>query len=324
MLLFVIQYARIFFTMPLVLAALGGCGCSTQNDKNESQHKSAINHAPSKTYWGQNPTMILRALNMPHHQMGKALGSHLITCKATLATQVPGYPPKTINQEMTLHLDEKGQFAAVKNTHKQYGQEVIWTGGWLYPRLRYHRFLKRRPHNAKEVIAIQDRMVGYLPAYLDLLGRFISMTQLGLETYQGRKVVQFQFQKDSETKPIENDLPLAKRWRRFIKIKNVSGLVLVDEKTRVPLKTHLEARWTFHPPAEGSIPPSGIPTIIDKQKIGTMSLNFSHDITQIGQVKLIKPPRDIYIIKNIQRRRLEWERQLILGERPIPKWLDKL
>jgi len=257
----------------------------------------------------------LRALRMPHRYLAARLGAHRVRCTSTLTTQVPAAETQRLEQEVTMRVDADGHYAVSKNTSPQFGHEVVWTGDWIYPRLRYSKFL-RRPARRDEPREIADRIYGLLPAYVRLLGPFISVEARGEAQHLGRSAVRAELKLMAEPAGEPSARGVARQWRQTIVVKSLTGTALLDAKTGAPLSVDLRARWSFNPPA-GSIPATGIPTKIDRDAVGTMDLSFSQRITNIGAVAKVTAPPEAETIDNPRRIRLEIERQMLTGELPI-------
>ncbi len=223
---------------------------------------------------------------------------------------------------MTLRINKEGHFEGTKKTHPQYGQEVIWTGDWLYTRLRYSKYTRRKP-TPQEPPQIADRLVGLLPAYARLLRRFLSVKETGgktgKETLLDREVIRVSLQLAPQPRQQKPPRAAARTWRQTIAVTTLTGTALLDAKTRVPLSVDLKARWTFHPP-QGSPPANtGIPTKINTAAEGTMDLQFTQAITEIGKSVPIMPPPTEQVLEDPNRIRLEIERQMLTEELPVNK-----
>lgn len=259
------------------------------------------------------------ALILPGRALATRLGPHRLTCQARTSSAVTGYASREVVQQMTWRVDADGAFHARKNTHEQYGQEVILTGGWLYPRLRHSKFVRRKPREG-EAARILDRMASYLPDYLGLLRRFVEVTSAGKATYEGRPALKVKLSlKETPLPAPESAASPARRWRSDLVVTALSGVVLLDAQTRVPLSAQLKARLTFKAPRPGKkAPASGIPSVVSDKLKGTMTLSLTQRVDRLGKVSAITPPAEEETISDVRRRRLELERQLFSGERSIP------
>jgi len=296
-------------------ALVGGCSVD--------EHTSAADRSGPKTSsrvvrvdaLGQDRASTLRALALPHAYLAARLGAHRVKASSLLVTRLPGAREQRVEQTFEMRTDARGNYAASKHTDPQYGNEVVWTGGRLYARLRYSKFVKRaaRPGEPR---ATAERLYGYLPAYVGLLGRFIAVEAAGQASYQGRSAVKVRLKLDPGPAPPRTDRSPGRGWRRTMVAKSIKGEALLDARSGSPLSVKLAATWTFNPP-RGDLPRSGIPTAINRQAAGTMSLTFSQQLDALGQVPPIPPPAGEEIVA-VERRRLEIERQMLLGERPLP------
>jgi hypothetical protein len=264
---------------------------------------------------GRDRQTSLRALRMSHRAVAARLGAHKISCRSSLETTLPGTTPQRVDQEVTLQRDAQGRFSAVKTTHPQYGNEVIWTGEFLFPRLRYGKFLKRRAR-PEEPLEIADRMVGLLPAYVRLLGRFLAVEPDGTARFLGREVVRVKLALAPSPAPPAPLPGAARRWRQSIVAKEIQGQALLDAKSGAPLSVDLRARYTFSPPAGPPPAATGIPGSMSSDTVATTRLTFTQRIGEIGAVGRITPPPENETIDNPVRVRLEIERQILSGELP--------
>ncbi len=258
---------------------------------------------------------LLGALAMPHHYLAAQLGAHQLRCRSLLKSQVGSAAPQEVRQEVELRMDARGRYAAFKHTHPQHGQEVIWTGEHLYPRLRHGKFLKR-PARPEEPAAIADRIAGLLPAYVGLLRRFLRVELKGTSTVAGRSALKLALGLEPNPPPPPRSASPARAWRQTIAVSSLSGVALLDKESGAPLSVELSARFRFSPPAGGAAP-SGIPKAIDRNATGTMELSFEQRVSELGAVKAIAPPPEAETIDNPRRVRLELERQMLTGELPI-------
>jgi hypothetical protein len=265
---------------------------------------------------GQDPRATLRALRMPAHRVVASLGAFRLTGSSRLITELPGSPKQEIDEEVTVRVDAKGQYAAQKTTHPQYGHEVIWTGGWLYPRLRWNRYVRRRPEG-DEPPRLLDRLTGFLPAYVGLLRRFIRVELVGRETYAGREAVRIKLALAASPGAAPPEDRPARGWRRTLQVSLLEGEAHLDALSGAPLHAELAARWTFNAPAPGPLPPSGIPERIDASLVGKTELRFSLKLADLGHVAPIKPPPEAETVQSPRLTRTEIERQMITGELPI-------
>lgn len=296
-------------TWALVSVLVNVFGCSRGEDGSQSARSSKVDRASAlsnsnKERSSDTSTEPLDRLRLPYSQGLSILGAHRYQAKAVVKRLVSGQE-KTLVVETTLLLDEKGNFRGVKNTDPQYGQEVIFTGGWLYLRRRYGRFIRRRPQDGEAKKKL-DQLAGGLGAYVDLLRPHVQLDA-------GSK-----FTRRKHPRQPQVEVGPAKNWRRSIRLVAVDGAVEFDPTGRIPLNTKLKATWDYLPPEEGA-PKNGIPRQANGGKRGQMVLDFEQSITILKDSPEIIAPQGEELLYDSRRQRLEIERQMLLGERPIPK-----
>jgi|GEM_PF-5862214 hypothetical protein len=298
---------------PLQLALLFGLamGCSSsdhgaektrppQRTKNKGSDAKSAQRANS----GQS-TDNLELLLRPHSQWSRTLGAHRYRAKATVTQSSAGKEKKTVVVEADVLVDEKGNYSGAKNTSSQFGQEVIWVDGWLYVRRRHSRFLRRRPKGAEAKKKL-NQLAGALPAYLKLLRPHIELNSSS------------SFIRRASPLKATGTSTLAHRWRRSIRLQAVEGGVKFDASSRIPLNTKLKASWDHLLPQAGDHD-NGLPPIVTDGRRGQMVIDFEQSITLLKDPPQISAPVAEDVLYNARRQRLEVERQMLLGERKIPK-----
>ncbi len=291
-------------------------GCRSERPPPAAPGAARVEHALDVASLGSDRKTTLRALRMPHRLIAARLGAHRLVASSRLTTQLPSQPAREVVQEVSLRVDGKGQYAALKTTGAQYGQEVIWTGGWLYPRLRYSKFLRRRAE-ADEPALMADRLAGLLPAYVTLLRRFLEVHLEGRGQHQGREVVRVRLSLASDPRPPAPLRAPARQWRRTLVARAIEGKAVLDAQTGAPLSVELTARWTFSPPAAGPLPDSGLPTRVDEGTTATGELHFTLKVSDLGKVATVRPPPEAETIDSPRLVRTELERQMLTGEVPL-------
>jgi hypothetical protein len=302
-----------------MMVLLGGCRGKTEQDTpSPSRSTSKLDTARL----GER-VVTLRALAMPHHVIAKHLGAHRVSCRSTLKTHVPSFSERSVTQQLSMAVDAEGRFAATKNTDPQHGEEVVWTGSWLYPRLRHSKFVKRRPRDVREPRRVADRMYGLLPGYVELLGRFMTVKAAGDGKVGGRKVVKVTLGLAADPRPMTAEQAPSRRWRHSVVARKLKGTAALCAKTGVPLAVDLQAEWDFHPPAPGKVPASGVPARLDKKNVGRMALELRQRLSDVGGKVSVTPPDPSQVDQEVRRVRLELERQMLTGERPVAGRVDR-
>jgi hypothetical protein len=263
---------------------------------------------------------LLAALRMPRGEIHRRLGAHRQTASSKLEL-AGGVRKQTLAQQLTLAVDAKGRFSIVKSTSPEHGVELRWVGDKLYPRRRFGKFYARAARDPAEPTTLAERIAGLLPAYMRLLERFVDVELAGKESAGGRPALRVKLKARATARPAPRQRQAAsKRWRRSLAVASLTGVALLDAKTGAPLSIKLSARWTFRAPPTGTLPPSGIPTKLGGQQ-ASATLAFEQRVT-FGAV-VVAAPKPGEVI-DVRRRRLEVERQIVQGERPLPPaWRER-
>ena len=271
---------------------------------------------------GSDRSATVAALRSSQAALASALGAYAVESKSKLTASVPSVVKKQSNVVLSFRRDKAGQYHGVKNTSKHYGLEVIWRDGWLYRRLRHSRFTRRRLGNKASAV-YADRIYGSLPAYVALLGPFLSTSAGAPAKHLGRDAIKVSLSKAKTPRPPTRVADhVARKWRRKIDVRTLVGHALFDKKTGVPLVVKLDATWTFVPPK--GMPASGIPTEFSAAGVGKMTLSFQQRVTTIGAIAAIVRPKKGDLVLDARRLRLEIERQIVVGERVMPSHWPKV
>jgi len=263
------------------------------------------------------------ALLMSHHELWEGLKGHRVHASAKLTRRLQGRAPLVVDQTLDLRIDQAGRYHLSKDTHPQYGLEAIWAGDWLYLRHRHGRFARRQPTDLNEPSRIANRAYGFAAAYFRLLGRWIAFADAkeGRVGERAAVLLRMRMREPDSREPPQGSV--SQRWRNSIRVKSLSGYVWVDRRTGAPLEIQLNARWSFAPP-KGGIPATGIPTDVDHKREGIMTLKYQQRVREIGKIRGLTTSPPDWVIAKVRRHRLEIERQMIMGERPLSHgWSDR-
>ncbi|MBK8481386.1 MAG: hypothetical protein IPL40_09470 [Proteobacteria bacterium] len=275
----------------------------------------------------ETPAQLWAALRQPFSAFARQLGPHRLRIHSRLVRTVPGRPVVEVAQTVELSLDAGGRLWVRKDTHDQYGLELRWLDGWLYLRQRWNRFLRRRASDRQEPWRLADRAYGLLSDDLELLERFVALDSARAVTVLGRAAWQVALRR-AEHPPAafvggvgRSASAAARRWRRSVQVELLSGSVSLDRATGAPMLARLRARCSFTLPA-GRAGPTGIPAPAGAGAArGRLDLELEQSITELGRAGVVAAPPAEEVVAAVRGRRLELERQMVLGERPLdPAW----
>ena len=215
-----------------------------------------------------------RVLHMTQAEIADRLGAHKSQQRVQFAWfRGPGLPDggsEVSLSEETALLDSTGGDFSVRqvNDHNQ-GLELVWKGGEVYVKSLYGPFHKRRTDRT-DVNRIREQALSGLATF-DRLARGLKLKAAGETTAEGRRVVKYQVagwgarageKETSDLPPVaypgdgKPDPDTARRlelWQTE-EPTQVSGTVLVDAETAVPLGCELQG--TFKVAASGKSQPA--------------------------------------------------------------------
>jgi hypothetical protein len=221
------------------LLVLAACGGKKQPASQAGGPAAAAAVDPTRA--GTDPEELLRALHQPHAALLKAVGPHKLTVKSTLKAA-----GETLDEDVTLSVDDKGDFHLVHDNSRDYGKEVILIGDDLYIRPRYGK-LVQRPAEKGEGYRLRDEAYGTLAAYLDVVGHALAAKSFTKGTTAGKPSLEVVLGVASEPRKIEPasaDHP-ERKWRETVTAGTIEGTVTLDEATAVPLAANLKLGYKF-------------------------------------------------------------------------------
>jgi len=203
-----------------------------------------------------------RVLHMTRSEIEQRLGSHKAQQRVQFAWfRGPGLPDGgsevSLSEETTLQQATAGDFSVkLVNDHNQ-GLELVWKGGEVFVKSLYGPFHKRRTDRT-DVQRVREQALSGLGTF-DRLARGLKLKMAGETTAEGRRVVRYTVngsgaraaQKEkSDLPPVvypdgKPDPDTARRLELWEKEEptDVSGTLMVDAETGVPLAADLEGEF---------------------------------------------------------------------------------
>jgi hypothetical protein len=247
------------------------------------------------------PGELEKALAVPSAEIARRLGPHRLdaTTRLTLAS---GETRDTLDETFRLEADAAGGTHILHETSHGGGLETILSGGQVYVRPRYGKFVRRSPEG-DEVERARDDVQGLLAGYLAVLGRFAARTASAPTSHNGRQAVATRLTLAQTPATFEDSEP-AHAWRKSVAVSALEGEIWIDARTGAPLEAKLDARYTAK---RGDHP-------ID------VTLAFAARIDAIGAVPAIAAPEGA--LATPQRARPLVDRETLLDglalSRPAP------
>lgn len=206
--------------------------------------------------------------------------------------------------ETTIELGEGGAFHALSKNSRDYGREVYFTDGHLYLAPRYSKFHRREPEAPDEPAALRDDMFGELGAHLDLVARAIAVEDRGALDHggrSGRKIAVTRAAKARPARPGKGPSLPQHAWRDQAVVDTVTGEIVLDSATGVPLHATLRGTVTFQ----------------RDERTFTMTFAVDHAITAIGQpVTITAPGEDLWVATPLRSREVDERDDLLQGIAP--------
>ena len=272
-------------------AGCGGCGRSQGNaDQDLGGLVVAAKTEDQKIDLARvtsDPAELGRALTRPYRVVIAALGPHTVSAATTNTVDDGATRVSDLSDQTTLELGDAGAFHATYTNSADYGREAIFVGGQLYLRPRYQRWHQRAPETPDEPTQLRDAYLEGVGAAWDLLAPGVELSEAGPATIAGRagKKIIVKLAPTVRKLPPE---PLAQRtWRETRTIDAVSGEIVVDADSGLPLAVKLAGTITFQR---------------DGRRF-TMKLGASSQVDGVGKAVAVVAPGGDDVVATPERRR---------------------
>ena len=252
------------------------------------------------------PPLAHRVLHMPQAEVAERLGPHTAQTRVQFAWfrgpgLADGGSEVSLAEETSLVQGAHGDFTVkLSNDHNQ-GFEIDWLGGQAFVKSVYGPFRKRRTDRT-DAGKVREQALAALPAF-DRLARGLKLKLEGESTVEGRRVVRYTVsgsgaggskKDDKDLPPIEfpqppagqagkalgPDADTARRLDLWEKEEpsSVSGTVLIDALTAVPLACDLQGHFSVGASGKG-------------QPAAELDLHSVLVTQAIGKVPVFKEPQ---------------------------------
>lgn len=189
---------------------------------------------------GKDAAELLRATHLPSATLLGAVGAHKLTLKSHVA--ITAEQPETLDEDTTLEVAGDGQFHLLHLNSRDYGQDVVLSGGNLFVRPRYGKYV-RRPPEPGEPERLRDEALGTLAAYLDVVGFALEAKGGKATTAAGRPALEVALGQGAGKAPAASDDFPERKWRETVVPVSIEGSVTLDQATGVPLAADVHLRY---------------------------------------------------------------------------------
>lgn len=206
------------------------------------------------------PEAVVDSALESHHfaEALRKLGRSHLRSTVHFEAGLDGGTSDTVTTDSDVWMDDKGNWRLSDLNDKDGGREIVLHGRELAIALRYGRMI-RRPAEEPEPMRLLAQGVGGPYAAWDLLRGVATVDDFGTDTRGGRKVHVYKLSKSAHPTPPAATLEGGDRqaWRRTIVAEKVSGTVMIDDQTGIPLLAEVHARYTMRRGEGAGVPMHG-------------------------------------------------------------------
>jgi len=234
------------------------------------------------------------ALMMPLQQVQHSIGSFQWRADSSLSAQA-GTDHRNLTETFLLETDGQGRIHGRHDNSKEYGYEFYWAKGTYTYKLRYRPF-RRRQADWEDVSSEATRVWNTISDTWAIIGRFAH-----LESTPTDRKDRIAYRIALAENPRHTSSHGRRDWATTMNVSALSGRLVFDRATGVPMFVHIEATYGF-------------------SKDGTPA-----QVTLHLKATLTKEPKAFRIqIPKAQaapiRRRPQEDRRALLGPTPRPGW----
>ncbi|HEY1812938.1 MAG TPA: hypothetical protein VGG74_11365 [Kofleriaceae bacterium] len=248
------------------------------------------------------PAALGAALALPEHLIDAALGPHKTTIAMATHVTENGKAVTDLDDTTTIELGGSGAFHAAYANSADYGREVTYlpargsAAAELFLRPRYQRWHGRAPEAPDEAEQILDSFAEPVFATWDLVAPGAELTDRGAVQVAGRSGRKIEIKPaSSPRKPAAEPLP-QRAWRETRTIDGLSGEIVLDAETGVPLSVKLSGTIGF---------------TRDNRKFA-MQVSVQSDVSGIGTIAAVAAPDSDDVVATPERLREVDDRDFLL------------
>ncbi len=214
------------------------------------------------------------ALATPHSIAVGVLGAHEVAASSSVRVTKGGVVVTDLSDKTIIRLDANGNYLATADNNSDYGRHAIFVDEMLYLRPRYGKYHRRAPANRDEPNQILDQMHATSAAYFELLFTGAELSDRGNVTAAGRAARQIDIKLSPNKSPRPKESLSHRRWRESISVDQLTGTVILDSDSGIPLKVSITGELRF----------------VKDQTPMTMKLAAEHEFSSVGEVAAIERP----------------------------------
>jgi hypothetical protein len=250
---------------------------------------------------GTDAAELLRALALPHHRVSKLLGAHQVQGASKLEVKDLATQQiiETLSDVTVIEFDKDGNYKASLGNTRDYGRDAYFIGGTLYLRPRFGIFHKRPPTDPAEPARIRDDIYGTVFGFTEALQKNLAVSDGGSEAVGGRTGRKILLKKGA-TRTLPRESKVSRQWRDKAEVKDITGEVVLDVETGVPLKAHI----------------SGTIEFTGSGRLLAMKIDASHLFFNIGTTPAVTLPPTAEVMTPRQARDTEDRNFLLKGIAP--------
>lgn len=250
------------------------------------------------------PLELARAVAQPHATVADALGGHRFRGSSSIEVREGAEVVEAIADETAIAYRSDGSFAATLDNSRDYGRHATFAGGTLYLRPRYGKYHRRAPTDDGEPARIRGDVFATLGAYFELVAPAAAIADAGEVQHAGRAARRLQLSRAAKPVARPAERRPERAWRDEVSVEELTGDVVLDAATGVPLRAALDARVRF----------------VRDGRTFVMTLKVAHEVTDDGSEPEVAAPPDDQVVDTPHRSTEAEERERLLeGIAPPPR-----
>lgn len=223
--------------LPFVLVV--GCHSSGQENLGLSGQTTTVDVARLAQ-----PDELVRALSLSGNDLDARLGAHKMDASSTLKLESAAHESQALDETFAVEANGAGDVHLLHDNSRGNGFEALATGGQLYVKPRYGRFVHRRIEG-DELSRLRVAAETPAAAYVRLLSPWLQIHEAGAVSVAGHAGLKLTLSARTSPSSTPTETEPGKQWRKTLQVRFVDGDIVLDAKTGAPLQVRLDAAYGF-------------------------------------------------------------------------------
>ncbi|MEA2699266.1 MAG: hypothetical protein QOI66_3537 [Myxococcales bacterium] len=153
-------------------------------------------------------------------------------------------PPDGVNTTTDVWLDRAGNYRLVETNDRDGGRDVVLYGRELSTALRYGKMIRRVAEEPEPTQLLEEALGGPWAAW-EVVAPAAGIERGNSQLMGGASAAEYRISKGEGQTPAFDERPALRKWRGTIAVQQLTGSLLVDERSGALVKADLTGAFTL-------------------------------------------------------------------------------